>query len=84
MILLGIGYIGVNIGQTLYTIWNSSISEFFMPNFLAIFISNSITGSFRVISNSLLAYFFSDITKKWKNGLCKKKQRKMQLIHYKK
>ena len=72
MILLGIAYIGMNVGQTLYIIWNSSISDFFMPNFLAIFTSNSITASFRIISNSLLTYFFSDIIKKWKNGLCKK------------
>lgn len=71
MTLLGISYVGVNVGQTLYTIWNIPISNF-MTNFSVIFFSNTITGVFRIVSSSSLTSFFEDIAIKWKNDCCQK------------
>ncbi len=64
---LGIGYVAVNIGQTLYTIWKMPLFNF-MPNFSVIFASNTVTGGFRIVSSSSLTAFFKDITTKWRNG----------------
>ncbi|WP_425381018.1 hypothetical protein [Spiroplasma endosymbiont of Polydrusus pterygomalis] len=64
---LGIGYAAVNVGQTLYTIWNMPLFNF-MPNFSVIFASNTISGGFRIVSSSSLTAFFKDIATKWRNG----------------
>lgn len=69
--LLAIGYVVANIGQTLYIIRNTSISNF-LTNFPVIFTSNTITGGFRIVSSSLLTAFFADIANKWKNSCCQK------------
>lgn len=53
---LGIGYVTVNIGQTLYTVWNMPLFNF-MPNFSIIFASNTISGGFRIVSSSSLTAF---------------------------
>lgn len=68
-VLFAIGYGAVNVGQTLYTIWDTLITNFF-PTFCIILTSNIITSGLRIVASSSLSYFFSDIATKWKNNRC--------------
>lgn len=71
--LFAILYINVNIIQTSYNSYLRKIPMVkFISNFTAIFISNSIIGSLRIVSSNLLSYFFIDMATKWKHCLSKK------------
>lgn len=69
MVLLAVCYVDINALQTLYQHYVKTIpiSEF-MLNFIPIVVSNTVTGGLRIVSSSLLTYFFNDIVKRWNSS----------------